>query len=194
MVGADGAGVHTNLACGGISGFDSNSATFSPLGSLRRGAAAISRGEAAVNGWRNIAAIDECLCVAYIGNMQQPAQHTHGEIFGENIRKLREKRMENDTAFSLRQVATRCGITPAYLSRVERGEVAPPGEETLIKLAHELGEDPDVLLAQAGKISADLRSAILARPQLFAELIRAIKTMPDNAVLRIVRDVRDGNW
>ena len=126
--------------------------------------------------------------------MQQPTQHSHGEIFGENIRKLREKRMEDNAAFSLRQVATRCGVAPAYLSRVERGEVAPPGEETLIKLAHELGEDPDVLLAQAGKISADLRSAILARPQLFAELIRAIKTMPDNAVLRIVRDVRDGNW
>ena len=126
--------------------------------------------------------------------MQQPAQHTHGVICGENIRKLREKRMENDTAFSLRQVAIRCGVTPAYLSRVERGAVAPPGEETLIKLADELGEDHDVLLAQAGKISADLRSAILARPQLFAELIRAIKTMPDNAVLRIVRDVRDGNW
>lgn len=102
--------------------------------------------------------------------------------------------METDPAFSLRQVATRCGVTPAYLSRVERGEVAPPGEETLIKLAHELGEDPDLLLAQAGKISTDLRSAILARPQLFAELIRAIKTMPDNAVSRIVRDVRDGNW
>ncbi|MDA1099219.1 MAG: helix-turn-helix transcriptional regulator [Proteobacteria bacterium] len=126
--------------------------------------------------------------------MQRPSQRTHGEVFGENIRKLRERRMENDPAFSLRQVATRCGVTPAYLSRVERGEVAPPGEETLIKLAHELGEDPDVMLAQAGKISADLRSAILARPQLFAELIRAIKTMPDNAVLRIVRDVHDGNW
>lgn len=121
-------------------------------------------------------------------------QHAHSEVFGENIRKLRERRMETDSAFSLRQVATRCGVTPAYLSRVERGEVAPPGEETLLKLAQDLGEDPDVMLAQAGKISADLRSAILARPQLFAELIRAIKTMPDNAVLRIVRDVRDGNW
>lgn len=118
----------------------------------------------------------------------------HGEAFGDIIRKLRERRMETNQAFSLRQVATRCGVTPAYLSRVERGEVAPPGEETLIKLAHELGEDPDVLLAQAGKISADLRSAILARPQLFAELIRAIKTMPDNAVLHIVRGVRDGSW
>jgi transcriptional regulator with XRE-family HTH domain len=126
--------------------------------------------------------------------MQHSKQDTHGEVFGENIRKLRELRMETDAAFSLRQVATRCGVTPAYLSRVERGEVAPPGEETLIKLAHELGEDPDIMLAQAGKISTDLRSAILARPQLFAELIRAIKTMPDNAVLRIVRDVRDGNW
>lgn len=138
--------------------------------------------------------LDGLLSVVYIDNMQRSRQSTAGEIFGGNIRKLRERRMEIDPAYSLRQVATRCGVTPAYLSRVERGEVAPPGEETLIKLAHELQEDPDVMLAQAGKISADLRSAILARPQLFAELIRAIKTMPDNAVLRIVRDVRDGNW
>jgi hypothetical protein len=50
------------------------------------------------------------------------------------------------------------------------------------------------MLAAAGKISTDLRAAILARPLLFAELIRTIKTMPDHAVLRIVRDVRDGDW
>ncbi|WP_291207141.1 helix-turn-helix transcriptional regulator [Hyphomonas sp.] len=126
--------------------------------------------------------------------MQQREPFALGAAFGDHVRKLRERRVETDPAFSLRQVASRCGVTPAYLSRVERGEVAPPGEETLIKLAHELGEDPDVLLAMAGKISTDLRSAILARPQLFAELIRSIKSMPDNAVLRIVRDVRDGNW
>lgn len=99
-----------------------------------------------------------------------------------------------DPSFSLRQVATRCGVTPAYLSRVERNEVAPPGEETLVKLATELDEDPDVLLAMAGKISTDLRTAILLRPQLFAQLIRTIKTMPDHAVLRIVRDIKDGEW
>lgn len=126
--------------------------------------------------------------------MQRQASCIHNEIFGENIRKLRERLLEDNAAFSLRQVASRCGVTPAYLSRVERGEVAPPGEETLVKLAHELDEDPDVLLAQGGKISADLRLAILARPQLFGELIRAIKIMPDDAVLRIVRDVRDGSW
>jgi HTH-type transcriptional regulator, competence development regulator len=126
--------------------------------------------------------------------MQHIDQSPHLAAFGNNIRKLRQRRAETDPAFSLRQVASRCGVTAAYLSRVERGEVAPPGEETLIKLAHELGEDTDLILAMAGKVSADLRSTILARPQLFAELIRSIKTMPDKAVLRIVRDVHDGNW
>jgi transcriptional regulator with XRE-family HTH domain len=126
--------------------------------------------------------------------MQHIEQGSHLAAFGETIRSLREQRAKSEASFSLRQVAARCGVTAAYLSRVERGEVAPPGEETLLKLAHELGQDADVMLAMAGKISAELRSIILARPQLFAELIRTIKTMPDNAVLSIVRGVRDGNW
>jgi transcriptional regulator with XRE-family HTH domain len=126
--------------------------------------------------------------------MQRRHPYNPGAAFGDHIRKLRERRAENDPTYSLRQVASRCGVTPPYLSRVERGDVAPPGEETLVKLAHELGEDPDVLLAMAGKISADLRSVILSRPQLFAELIRSIKSTPDHAVLSIVRGVRDGNW
>lgn len=126
--------------------------------------------------------------------MQQAEQQQSTLAFGSHLRRLRLGRLEDSADYSLRQVASRCGVTPAYLSRVERGEVAPPGEETLTKLASELGEDPDILLAMAGKISADLRSAVLARPQLFAELIRSIKSMPDHAVLRIVREVRDGNW
>ena len=110
------------------------------------------------------------------------------------LRQRREKLAAKDSSFSLRQLAVRCGVTPAYLSRVERDEVPPPGEETLLKLAAELLEDPDVLLAMAGKISADLRQVILSRPKLFADLIRSIKSMPDQAVLKIVRDVRDGEW
>lgn len=136
--------------------------------------------------------LDSGSVVVYLGNMQHLGDKP--DSLGDHLRKLREQRAANDTSFSLRQVATRCEVTPAYLSRVERNEVAPPGEETLIKLAGELGEDPDVLLAMAGKISADLRAIILARPQLFADLIRSIKSMPDHAVLRIVRDVKDGEW
>lgn len=126
--------------------------------------------------------------------MQRFETPDHEDSFGGHVRKLRERQLEDSATFSLRQVAGRCGVTPAYLSRVERGEVAPPGEETLLKLANDLGEDPDVMLALAGKISSDLKAAILVRPRLIAELIRATKTMPDHAVLRIVRDVRDGNW
>ena len=81
-----------------------------------------------------------------------------------------------------------------HLSRLERDEVAPPSEEVLRLLAAELGVDTDVMLALGGKISADLRAAILARPKLFAELIRSLKDMPDHAVLRLVREVEDGDW
>ncbi len=132
--------------------------------------------------------------VVYIRNMKQIGAEQNWVAFGDRVRQLREERWRDDRSFSLRQVATRCGITPAYLSRVERGEVAPPGEETLLRLAADIKEDPDVLMALAGKVSKDLRAAILARPKLFAELIRAVKEMPDHAVLRIVREVRDGEW
>ena len=99
-----------------------------------------------------------------------------------------------DRSYSLRQVAGRIGVEPAYLSQIERGDVAPPSEVTTVKLAKELGEDPDVLLAMAGKVSSDLQEIIRKRPQLFAELIRQIKEAPDHAVLKMVREVRDGDW
>lgn len=134
------------------------------------------------------------LIVVYIGNMITLERTRDWIEFGDAVRRLREARAASEQGFSLRQVAARCGITPAYLSRVERGEVAPPGEETLVKLAMEIGEDPDVLLAMAGKISSDLRAVILARPKLFAELLRSIKDAPDNAVLHVVREVHDGKW
>ena len=61
-------------------------------------------------------------------------------------------------------------------------------------LANDLNEDPDILLALSGKISKDIQKIIRKRPLIFAQLIRELKNMPDNAVLRIVREVRDGNW
>jgi hypothetical protein len=43
-------------------------------------------------------------------------------------------------------------------------------------------------------VSSDLQEAIRKRPELFAAAIRQLKDMPDHAVLRIVREVRDGTW
>jgi transcriptional regulator with XRE-family HTH domain len=114
--------------------------------------------------------------------------------FGSYVRAAREKLRERDDRYSLRQVAQRIDVEPAYLSKVERGEVAPPSEATIVRLASDLAEDPDMLLAMAGKVSSDLQEIIRRRPKLFAELLRELKTAPDHAIVRVVREVRDGDW
>jgi HTH-type transcriptional regulator, competence development regulator len=113
---------------------------------------------------------------------------------GEFIRRRREELRAADSAYSVRQVAERVGIEPSYLSKVERDIGSPPAEETMVRLAADLGVDADVMLAMAGKVSRDLRDVIRRRPQLFGQLIRELKDLPDSAVLRLVREVRDGDW
>ena len=114
--------------------------------------------------------------------------------FGEFIRAQREGLKSNDKRFSVRQVAQRVSLEPAYLSKIERDEVAPPSEGKIVAIAQELDQDSDLLLAMAGKVSSDLLDAIKERPQLFGDLIRELKSQPEHAILRLVREVRDGNW
>lgn len=114
--------------------------------------------------------------------------------FGEHLRRRREDLRAGDPRYSLRQMAGRVGLEPSYLSKIERGEQPPPSEDSIRAVAKDLGEDPDVLLAMAGKVSGDLQQIILKRPRLFAELLRDLRNLPDHAVLRLVREVRDGNW
>jgi len=112
--------------------------------------------------------------------------------FGSHIRDRRERLRREDPRFSVRQVAERIGVEPSFLSKVERDEAA--SEEKIVALARELGEDADVLLAMAGKVSSDLQQVIRKRPELVAALLRELRDLPDHAVLRLVREVRDGNW
>jgi len=114
--------------------------------------------------------------------------------FGTHVRSLREVLSKDSKEFSVRKVAMRIGVEPAFLSKVEREVVPPPSEAKIIALAEVLGADQDVLLAMAGKVSSDLLKVIKDRPVLFAELIRKLKEEPDRAVLRIVREVKDGEW
>lgn len=115
--------------------------------------------------------------------------------FGKHIRAIRLEHLEaGDKSYTLRQVARRVGVQPAYISQVERDQGSLPSETTIQRWAADLGEDPDVMLAMAGKVSSDLQAIICKRPQLFADLLRQLKQVPDRAVLRIVREVRDGEW
>jgi HTH-type transcriptional regulator, competence development regulator len=114
--------------------------------------------------------------------------------FGSYIRQLREQRREVNRRYSVRQTAQRIGVEPAYLSKIERGDVSPPSEETIRRLAADLGEDVDLLLALAGKVSSDLRDVIIQRPILFAELIRGLSDVPDEILTELVGRVRNGEW
>lgn len=113
---------------------------------------------------------------------------------GEFLRERREALRAGDARYSVRQVAARVGIQPSYLSKVERGEGSPPAEDTLVRIAGELKVEPDVVLALAGKVSSDLQEVIRRRPVLFGSLLRELRDLPDHAVLRLVREVRDGEW
>ena len=59
--------------------------------------------------------------------------------FGETLRDLR---VAQD--LGLRETATKVGISPAYLSRIERGKERPPRPEVIKELAKVLAADPDV--------------------------------------------------
>ena len=114
--------------------------------------------------------------------------------FGTFIRNRREELRKNDREFSVRKVAARIGVEPSYLSKVERGEQPPPSEAKIVALAEVLDEDPDVLLAMAGKVSGDLQAAICRRPRAFAQLIRELDDLPDETVHQVARRVREGRW
>lgn len=125
----------------------------------------------------------------------QPGPSAAGATpFGAYVRSSRERQRQQDAAFSVRQVARRINVEPAYLSKIERGQAPPPSERTIRRLAVELGEDADVLLAMAGKVSRDLQDIVLRRPRLFADLLRQLREAPDHAVLRVAREIRDGDW
>lgn len=114
---------------------------------------------------------------------------------GSYLRMAREQLHASEGGeYSLRKVAARVGVGAAYLSQVERDSGSPPTEATLQALAADLRLDANVLLAMAGKVSAELQAIIIKRPQLFAQMLAACRDLPDHAILKLVREVRDGEW
>jgi transcriptional regulator with XRE-family HTH domain len=114
--------------------------------------------------------------------------------FGEFVRRSRLEKQAVDPAFSVRQVARRVGIEPSYLSKIERGQEAPPGEGTVRRIAEELGQDVDEVLALAGKVPADLVAIIHERPAAVAELLRSVRRVSAKRVGEISKQIREGKW
>lgn len=113
--------------------------------------------------------------------------------FGSYVRALREKRKKDDPSYSLRKIAQAIKVTPSYLSQLESEQVKP-SDEMIISLSKILGEDPDTLFIRAGRVSPGCIKIISKHPEPFVSLIKQLKNSSGDAILRIVREVRDGDW
>ncbi len=106
--------------------------------------------------------------------------------FGATVREMRAAQ-----GLGLRVAAERLGISPAYLSRIEREKERPPKPELIKKIARLLGGDADLLFRLADSTDPDvaeymnlvpkvpefLRTAMALRltSDDFAELIEQLK-------------------
>lgn len=89
--------------------------------------------------------------------------------FGDTIRELR---VAQD--LGLRETATLIGISPAYLSRIERCKERPPRPEVVKELAKVLAADPDVLFRLSSSTDPELVDYLHNQPNLLY-LLRYLK-------------------
>jgi len=116
------------------------------------------------------------------------------EGFGDKVRRLRQERRRKDRRFSLRQFADRVGMSPTYLSKVERGELPPPAEDKIRAIAAALDVDAEELMAAAGRVPTDLMDALRNRHGDLWDLVRAASKLPGKEVKRMLRTIEDGEW
>jgi transcriptional regulator with XRE-family HTH domain len=103
--------------------------------------------------------------------------------FGATLRKLRElKRM------SLRKTAAAAKISPTYLAQLERNE-STPSEDVVFALADALDYEGDHLLATTGRIAQDVLDVIRNNPRAAADLLLAVKDLPEKEIMAIAQRI-----
>jgi HTH-type transcriptional regulator, competence development regulator len=102
-------------------------------------------------------------------NTKHLAIFTLMKNFGETIRNLR---LAQD--LGLRETATKVGISPAYLSRIERDKERPPRPDIVKELARVLAADPDVLFRLSSSTDPEIAGYLHDQPEVMA-LLRYIK-------------------
>ena len=110
-------------------------------------------------------------------------------VIGRNIKFgafVRQERMAKE--LGLREMAKMIGVSPTYLSKVERDEFPAPAEDKVRNIAEIIKIAVDELLALAGKVSSDLSEIIRENPRELAALLRTTKGMTADDVARLARE------
>jgi transcriptional regulator with XRE-family HTH domain len=107
--------------------------------------------------------------------------------FGELIRNLRIAQN-----LGLRETATMVGISPAYLSRIERGKESPPRPEVIKNLAKVLAADPDVLFRLSSSTDPDVVEYLHDKHEAM-NLLRFIREakFTDSEIRRLIQAAED---
>lgn len=85
--------------------------------------------------------------------------------FGQYLRELRK-----DQGISQRDLAAHVGVDFTYLSKIESGQMSPPGKTVITRIARALNTDEEHLVHLAGKIPPELKEAV-KHNVLLAELV-----------------------
>jgi transcriptional regulator with XRE-family HTH domain len=107
------------------------------------------------------------------------------EKFGAFIRREREARQ-----IGLREMAKMIGVSPTYLSKVERDEFTPPTEDKVRAIAGIIEFDPDELLAMAGRMPSDLADIIKRHPVEMSALLRTANGLSAEDIARLAQEAR----
>ena len=112
-------------------------------------------------------------------------------VIGRNLKFgafVRQERVAKE--LGLREMAKTIGVSPTYLSKVERDEFLPPAEDKVRKIAEIIKIDVDELLALAGKVSSDLSEIIREHPRELAALLRTTRDMTADDVVRLASEAK----
>lgn len=101
---------------------------------------------------------------------------------------MRRKREEKE--IGLREMAKKIGVSPTYISKVERNEFPPPAEDKVRLIAKEIECDVDELLALAGRVSTDLSDIIRRNPVEMAALLRTTKGLSAADLHKLAREAQ----
>lgn len=106
------------------------------------------------------------------------------ETFGERVRQRREEKK-----ISLRKFADMVGVSPTYISQIERGEFKPPSQEKIVEIAEILGENVDEMLALANKVPSDLPAIIQKHPKEVATFLRTASNLSPEQWKKLTKDI-----
>src|ERR1700730_6860941 len=107
------------------------------------------------------------------------------EKFGQFVRREREAK-----GIGLREMSKMIGVSPTYLSKVERDEFPPPAEDKVRKIAKIIECDADDLLARAARGSSDISDIIKRHPVELAALLRSTKGLTAEDIGRLARQAQ----